>query len=261
MITLRGLKRLEGGIKCSIVFKASVTMDAVMQRFTGVIETVFDAFVIAELAKRGHHPMANIRLNLNKDSEIEPGTVVVFDKTETGMSRWIDGKSWSPSRFKGGFFTYRELVDKQPTGLLKKAISVLAPNGHHIHIVAYYTRHLDKSTLASYVAQFPHPDDIYNSANSYRYFKCFRSQSKGWRKPCSYTKSDSSRSSDMGSPEKGMETGFQWPPSPIFETHIQLPSISSLNLSHRIPPSPHTTPYIFNEDAKQLNLIAAFLSI
>ncbi|KAJ9057837.1 Global transcription regulator sge1 [Entomophthora muscae] len=72
-----------------------------MYGFTGVIDSVLDAFLLAELARRGHHPLANVRLNLNEFANIEAGTVVVFDKTETGMSRWIDGKSWSPSRFKG----------------------------------------------------------------------------------------------------------------------------------------------------------------
>ncbi|KAJ9072825.1 Global transcription regulator sge1 [Entomophthora muscae] len=224
-----------------------------MKRYTGVVETVFDAFLLAELATRGHHPLASIRPSLNEFSMIEAGVVIVFDKTETGMARWIDGKSWSPSRFKGGFFTYTELVNKKPTGLFKKAISIIAPNGHHFQIIGYYTQDMCMITsrLPRAIEQLADSKQIYEEAEKYRYFKCFRSQSKSWRKPCTYN----SRSSEAAaSPEK---VAVYFPrPSPT----RSLPPISSLDATIYMPPVAKT-PYIHQEDIKQLNLISSFLSI
>ncbi|KAJ9072824.1 Global transcription regulator sge1 [Entomophthora muscae] len=237
-----------------------------MKRYTGIIDTVFDAFLLAELATRGHHPLASIRPSLKEFSRIEAGVVIVFDKTETGMARWIDGKSWSPSRFKGGFFTYTELVNKKPTGLFKKAISVIAPNGHHFQIIGYYTQDMCMitPTLTSMIDRIPGGGQIYDEAEKYRYFKCFRSQSKSWRKPCTYNNRPDNVPS---SPENPSSTPF----TPMTRhrvlerSHnpISLPPISSLNLSTLIIPtalSPKTA-YMFHEDIKQLNLLSSFLSI
>lgn len=231
-----------------------------MQRYTGVIETVFDAFLLAELAIRGYHPLASIRPNSSEFSKIEAGAVMVFDKTETGMARWIDGKSWSPSRFKGGFFTYTELVNKKPTGLFKKAISVIAPNGHHFQIIGYYTEDMCMvaSTLQRMIEMFHDKPQIYEEAEKYRYFKCFRSQSKSWRKPCTYT----NRSSEVTlSPEKPKHQFY--PPRQHSRTikPINLPPIASLDLTTLLPsPISPMSAYTHNEDVKQLNLLSTHLS-
>ncbi|KAJ9050459.1 Global transcription regulator sge1 [Entomophthora muscae] len=225
-----------------------------MSRYTGSVDTVFDAFLLAEAALRGYHPMVTARLDPSEMATIEPGTVVIFDKTETGMTRWIDGKSWSPSRFKAGFFTYAQLINKRPTGLLKKAISVLAPTGHQIHIISYYTHHMTMlaSPLNAFIAQIPDKDRILNNAESYRYFKCFRSQSKGWRQPCSApypidpkqasspTNQDYNSLSDSSSP-------------------ISLPSIASFTASSQ--PIIMRSHYSFAEDIRQLNRLSSRLSL
>ncbi|KAJ9056612.1 Global transcription regulator sge1 [Entomophthora muscae] len=222
-----------------------------MQEYRGVIETVFDAFLLVELAIRGYHPLASIRPNFNEFTKIEAGAVFVFDKTETGMTRWIDGKSWSPSRFKGGFFTYTELVNKKPTGLFKKAISVIAPNGHHFQIIGYYTQDMCMITsrLPRAIEQLADSKQIYDEAEKYRYFKCFRSQSKSWRQPCPFNSS----SEATASPEKTPKVVFS-PPSQSIP--ISLPSIS--NLIHFACMTPNPTPYLYQEDIKQLSLLTPF---
>ncbi|KAF9905669.1 hypothetical protein BX616_000961 [Lobosporangium transversale] len=43
---------------------------------------------------------------------IVPGSVFVFDESESGICRWTDGRIWSPSRINGNFLVYKELFRK-----------------------------------------------------------------------------------------------------------------------------------------------------
>ncbi|KAG0249461.1 hypothetical protein BG011_009275 [Mortierella polycephala] len=111
--------------------------------FHGRVEDTRDALIIFEACRQGLLPRLNRRLLATERGEghpdhdllvstsastsialvkhvnptqslITPGSVFVFDETETGICRWTDGRIWSPSRISGNFLVYRELYRKLP---------------------------------------------------------------------------------------------------------------------------------------------------
>ncbi|KAJ9057836.1 hypothetical protein DSO57_1018877 [Entomophthora muscae] len=123
------------------------------------------------------------------------------------------------------------------------------------------------SNLTKFMTGISDKESIYQEAEKYRYFKCFRSQSKGWRKPCPYNvdfKPTSPSRSSASSPEKAISMARHtktWP-MPTANLHaITLPSISCLGLTFCNPPvAMKTMPtHLHNEDAKQLSLLTGFL--
>ena len=75
----------------------------------GWIETTHDALLILEAARRGLIPRVIRRLVDSERKMITSGSVFVFRQDESGIKRWADGFSWSPSRIVGNFFVYREV--------------------------------------------------------------------------------------------------------------------------------------------------------
>ncbi|BGP36227.1 Global transcription regulator sge1 [Rhodotorula kratochvilovae] len=83
--------------------------------FRGFVESTLDALLIFEGCKRGFLPKITRRLQeFEKRALVVSGAVFVFDEEETGIKRWTDGLSWSPSRTLGNFLVYRELDKKAP---------------------------------------------------------------------------------------------------------------------------------------------------
>lgn len=81
--------------------------------FRGFVETTLDALLIFEGCKRGLLPKISRRLqDFEKRELVVSGAVFVFDEEETGIKRWTDGLTWSPSRTLGNFLVYRELDKK-----------------------------------------------------------------------------------------------------------------------------------------------------
>lgn len=81
--------------------------------FRGFVETTLDALLIFEGCRRGLLPKITRRLQeFEKRALVVSGAVFVFDEEETGIKRWTDGLSWSPSRTLGNFLVYRELDKK-----------------------------------------------------------------------------------------------------------------------------------------------------
>ncbi|GJN91987.1 hypothetical protein Rhopal_005015-T1 [Rhodotorula paludigena] len=81
--------------------------------FRGFVETTLDALLVFEGCKRGFLPKISRRLQeFEKRAQVVSGAVFVFDEEETGIKRWTDGLSWSPSRTLGNFLVYRELDKK-----------------------------------------------------------------------------------------------------------------------------------------------------
>lgn len=78
--------------------------------WTGFIHTTHDALIILEacLSGRLHHiprrPHDRERTRL-----ISSGNVFVYEENASGIKRWTDGMTWSPSRIMGNFLVYREL--------------------------------------------------------------------------------------------------------------------------------------------------------
>lgn len=84
--------------------------------FDGFVESTLDALLIFEGCRRGALPKISRRLQeFEKRALVVSGAVFVFDEEETGIKRWTDGLSWSPSRTLGNFLVYREL-DKKAGG-------------------------------------------------------------------------------------------------------------------------------------------------
>lgn len=85
--------------------------------FRGFVETTLDALIIFEGCRRGRLPKITRRLQeFEKRALVVSGAVFVFDEEETGIKRWTDGLSWSPSRTLGNFLVYRELDKKGSAG-------------------------------------------------------------------------------------------------------------------------------------------------
>ncbi|GAA6064634.1 hypothetical protein JCM10212_003359 [Sporobolomyces blumeae] len=81
--------------------------------FRGFVESTLDALLVFEGCKRGYLPKISRRLqDYEKRALVVSGAVFVFDEEETGIKRWTDGMSWSPSRTLGNFLVYRELDKK-----------------------------------------------------------------------------------------------------------------------------------------------------
>ncbi|GAA6041578.1 hypothetical protein JCM8097_004275 [Rhodosporidiobolus ruineniae] len=81
--------------------------------FRGFVENTLDALLVFEGCKRGFLPKITRRLQeFEKRALVVSGAVFVFDEEETGIKRWTDGLSWSPSRTLGNFLVYRELDKK-----------------------------------------------------------------------------------------------------------------------------------------------------
>ncbi|GAA5981186.1 hypothetical protein JCM11641_003140 [Rhodosporidiobolus odoratus] len=83
--------------------------------FFGFVESTLDALLVFEGCKRGFLTKITRRLQeFEKRALVISGAVFVFDEEETGIKRWTDGLTWSPSRTLGNFLVYRELDKKAP---------------------------------------------------------------------------------------------------------------------------------------------------
>lgn len=71
--------------------------------FHGFIATTYDALLVFEAARRGMIPRVTRRLNDSERSMVQSGSVFVYDEQESGIKRWTDGHSWSPSRILANF--------------------------------------------------------------------------------------------------------------------------------------------------------------
>ncbi|KAJ9050751.1 Global transcription regulator sge1 [Entomophthora muscae] len=220
-----------------------------MGEFIGYVDTVSDAFILLEAATRGYIPTVKSRPDSKDRENILPGSTVIFDASTTGMTRWVDGKSWSPSRFRDGFFMYQEWPLTQGS-LFKKAISIISPTGHRYHLINYFTQESMKDisrTPRAFTSLLPKSAELLAAAEDYRYFKCFRTRSQSWRKlfpaPKPSTKLELTKRPIM------RRTPFSTK-SP--ESH-RLPSIQSLNLLQTTS-LPLAT--IYAEDMRQLSLFS-----
>ncbi|GAA5956434.1 hypothetical protein JCM3765_005661 [Sporobolomyces pararoseus] len=89
--------------------------------FRGFVESTLDALLVFEGCKRGYLPKISRRLQeYEKKALVKSGAIFVFDEEETGIKRWTDGLSWSPSRTLGNFLVYRELDKKGGTSSSNK---------------------------------------------------------------------------------------------------------------------------------------------
>jgi Gti1/Pac2 family transcription factor len=79
-----------------------------VQHFIGYVETTTDALRLIMAARQGIIPRITRRLNdSERRSMIRSGAVFVFCVEESGIKRWTEGLSWSPSRIVGNFLVRR----------------------------------------------------------------------------------------------------------------------------------------------------------
>lgn len=91
--------------------------------FYGHVASTQDALLLFEACLSGslnhvaRRPHDHERVNL-----IKSGNVFIYEEHSSGIKRWTDHVSWSPSRILGDFLVYRELERPFAPGEMKRAI-------------------------------------------------------------------------------------------------------------------------------------------
>ncbi|KAI9295608.1 hypothetical protein K502DRAFT_277802, partial [Neoconidiobolus thromboides FSU 785] len=94
-----------------------------------------EALILLEASRRNLFPIEKSRLSVIERDNITSGSVFIYNEEESGIKRWSDGKTWSSSKLKKGFFQYQQLNGNRK--LTKKAITVTAPDENLYHIINY----------------------------------------------------------------------------------------------------------------------------
>lgn len=83
--------------------------------FNGHIATTMDAAILFEACLQGRIPHVPRRPHDRERQDlIASGNVFIYEEHASGIKRWTDGVSWSPSRILGNFLIYRELEKPFP---------------------------------------------------------------------------------------------------------------------------------------------------
>ena len=78
---------------------------------------LFEACLTGQLSHVPRRPHDRERNHL-----IRSGSVFIYEENASGIKRWTDGVTWSPSRILGNFLVYRELDKPFPPGEKKRAM-------------------------------------------------------------------------------------------------------------------------------------------
>ncbi|KAI5308211.1 hypothetical protein KEM55_006279, partial [Ascosphaera atra] len=78
---------------------------------------LFEACLQGDLCHTGRRPHDRERPHL-----VRSGCVFIYEENSSGIKRWTDGVTWSPSRILGNFLVYRELDKPFPPGEKKRAM-------------------------------------------------------------------------------------------------------------------------------------------
>lgn len=90
--------------------------------FTARVATTNDALILFEACLSGHLNHVTRRPHdRERNSLIRSGCVFIYNENQSGIKRWTDGVTWSPSRILGNFLVYRELDKPFPPGEKKLA--------------------------------------------------------------------------------------------------------------------------------------------
>lgn len=88
----------------------------------GFIHDTIDALRVLEACLQGTlHHIPRRPHDRERGSIIASGNVFIYEENASGIKRWTDGVTWSPSRIMGNFLVYRELDEPFPAGEKKKA--------------------------------------------------------------------------------------------------------------------------------------------
>ncbi|TQV92351.1 Gti1/Pac2 family protein [Cordyceps javanica] len=100
--------------------------------FEGHIASTLDALLLFESCLDGTLNHVPRRPHDRERQElIKSGNIFIYEEHSSGIKRWTDGVSWSPSRILGNFLIYRELEKPFPPGEKKRALkkSKKSPQG------------------------------------------------------------------------------------------------------------------------------------
>ncbi|KAJ5613064.1 hypothetical protein N7510_006258 [Penicillium lagena] len=91
--------------------------------FTGYVATTQDALLLFEACLTGvlHHVPRRPH-DRERSQLVRSGSVFIYEENSSGIKRWTDGVTWSPSRILGNFLVYRELDKPFPPGEKKRAM-------------------------------------------------------------------------------------------------------------------------------------------
>ncbi|KAH8600883.1 Gti1/Pac2 family-domain-containing protein, partial [Bisporella sp. PMI_857] len=90
--------------------------------FQGYIGSTTDALLLFECCLAGSLRHVSRRAHdRERHSLIKSGNVFIYEENTSGIKRWTDGISWSPSRILGNFLVYRQLERPFPPGEKKRA--------------------------------------------------------------------------------------------------------------------------------------------
>lgn len=98
------------------------THNCMAPTWTGFVHSTMDAVVVLEACLQGkllHIPRRPH--DRERASIIASGKVFIYEENASGIKRWTDGVTWSPSRIMGNFLVYRELNKPFLAGEKKKA--------------------------------------------------------------------------------------------------------------------------------------------
>jgi Gti1/Pac2 family transcription factor len=91
--------------------------------YYGFIGSTYDALILFEACITGQINHVSRRPHdIERDRVIQSGSIFVYEENTSGIKRWTDGISWSPSRILGNFLIYRQLAKAFGPGEKKKAI-------------------------------------------------------------------------------------------------------------------------------------------
>ncbi|CCH63164.1 hypothetical protein TBLA_0J01700 [Henningerozyma blattae CBS 6284] len=120
---------------------------------TGYIEDEADALLILQAVldgKLNHIPRRPYEIE--RPFLIVSGNIFVFIEEVSGIKRWTDGVSWSPSRITGKFLIYRELNKRNtttPTIKLPPLISTTTPPSKPSRYTGFVKKTISLSLLQS----------------------------------------------------------------------------------------------------------------
>ncbi|PTB35281.1 hypothetical protein M441DRAFT_124371, partial [Trichoderma asperellum CBS 433.97] len=94
-----------------------------MPTFRGHISTTMDALILFECCLHGRlNHVPRRPHDRERQDLIASGNIFIYEEHASGIKRWTDGVSWSPSRILGNFLIYRELDKPFPPGEKKRAL-------------------------------------------------------------------------------------------------------------------------------------------
>ncbi|PNH59827.1 hypothetical protein VD0002_g7755 [Verticillium dahliae] len=98
---------------------ANVPLEATWQ---GHVASTLDAVVLFEACLSGNLRHVPRRPHDRERQDlIQSGQIFIYEEHASGIKRWTDGVTWSPSRILGNYLIYRELERPFPPGEKKRA--------------------------------------------------------------------------------------------------------------------------------------------